>query len=156
MCTYTLFLYGVLRIYVCTVNPQLSEPRLSGSSIIRITKSPCTWHVDYAIIAPTHIHSIYSLCIFSRTRVFFAWRWRSCYKSKCMYEHMHVYLHNVVFDCISLIRTKCLWHLTNGVWITKDSLYLSVLVPAVQQYASTCSGYKHTQQAGPQAYTKCQ
>ena len=41
-----------------------------------------------------------------------------------MYEHMHVYLHNVVFDCISLIRTKCLWHLTNGVWITEDSLYL--------------------------------
>ena len=40
-----------------TVNPQLSEPRLSGSSIIRITKSPCTWHMDYAIIAPTHIHS---------------------------------------------------------------------------------------------------
>ena len=41
-----------------------------------------------------------------------------------MYEHMHVYLYNVVFDCISLIRTKCLWHLTNGVRITEDSLYV--------------------------------
>ena len=43
-----------------------------------------------------------------------------------MYEHMHVYLHNVVFDCISLIRTKCLWHLTNGVRITEDSLYIAL------------------------------
>ena len=29
--------------------------------------------------------------------------YESWYKSKCMYEHMHVYLYNVVFDCISLI-----------------------------------------------------
>ena len=65
-------LYCDMYIYIYTVNPQLSEPRLSGSSIIRITKSPCTRHMDYAIITPTHIHSIYSLCIFSRTRVFFA------------------------------------------------------------------------------------
>ena len=61
----------------------------------------------------SHIQSLH----FSRTRVFFAWRWWSCYNSKCMYEHMHVYLYNVVFDCISLIRT---FHLSEqnvcGIW----------------------------------------
>ena len=30
-----------------------------------------------------------------------------------MYEHMHVYLYNVVLDYTLLIRTKCVWHLTN-------------------------------------------
>ena len=26
-------------------------------------------------------------------------------QSKYMYEHMHVYVYNVVFDCISLVQT---------------------------------------------------
>ena len=34
---------------------------------------------------------------------------------------------NVVFDCISRIRTKCLWHLTKGVQITEDSCILLAL-----------------------------
>ena len=45
-----------------------------------------------------------------------------------MHEHMHVYLYNVVFDCISFIQT---FHLSEKLFvafdqwvrITEDSLY---------------------------------
>ena len=87
-----------------------SESSVFRTSIIRILDYPnprITLHVTRGLSnyrTSAHTQYIQSVHFQSRTS-FLCLKMAELLQSKCMYEHMHVYLYNVVFDCISLIQT---------------------------------------------------
>ena len=109
-----------------------SESSVILTSIIRILDYPdrnITLHVTHGLCnyhTNAHTQYNYSLCIFSRTRVFFAWRWH-VWAHACVFVQCCIWLY-FTYPNFSLIRTKCLWHLTNGARITEDSLYIHIYI----------------------------
>ena len=90
-----------------------SESSVIRTSIIRILDYPdhkITLHVTRGLCNYcTNTHTQYIQFVhFQSHTCFLCLKMAELLQSTCMYEHMHVYLHNVVFDCISLIRTKYL------------------------------------------------